>query len=300
MQLVLSIFPGIDLLGRGFEAEGFSVVRGPDLIWGGDIRAFDVPPYRFDGVIGGSPCQDFSKKRRTPPTGEGVTMLAEFCRVVSRVQPEWFLLENVPTVPDIVVSGYTVQRFDLNAAECGVPQNRPRHFQYGSWSGRVLVLPRPSIRDASLAPCVLGSDTRRDWSEICRLQGLPENFSLPGMSKAARYLAVGNGVPIEMARFIARAVLNPVDPRLVRLCACGCGRPVDGKKIAALPACRKRIQRAKCEPAQQVTNRTVTMPGVSQVTDQGARGIDGSQSVTKRWRDQAAQSQPGRVTGGEL
>lgn len=39
-QLVLSLFPGIDLLGRGFEAEGFYVVRGPDLIYGGDIRAF--------------------------------------------------------------------------------------------------------------------------------------------------------------------------------------------------------------------------------------------------------------------
>jgi len=32
MQLVLSIFPGIDLLGRGFEAEGFCVVRAAILI----------------------------------------------------------------------------------------------------------------------------------------------------------------------------------------------------------------------------------------------------------------------------
>jgi hypothetical protein len=30
--LVLSLFPGIDLFGRGFEAAGFCVVRGPDLI----------------------------------------------------------------------------------------------------------------------------------------------------------------------------------------------------------------------------------------------------------------------------
>jgi antitoxin component of MazEF toxin-antitoxin module len=35
--LVLSLFSGIDLLGRRFEAEGFCVVRGLDIIWGGDI-----------------------------------------------------------------------------------------------------------------------------------------------------------------------------------------------------------------------------------------------------------------------
>ena len=38
--LILSIFPGIDLLGHAFEEVGFCVVRGPDLITGGDIRRF--------------------------------------------------------------------------------------------------------------------------------------------------------------------------------------------------------------------------------------------------------------------
>ena len=98
---VLSIFPGIDLLGRGFEQEGFCVVRGPDLLWGGDIRRFHVPCGSFAGVIGGSPCQDFSQARRNSPSGGGKTLLAEFCRVVLEAQPEWFLLENVPGVPSI-------------------------------------------------------------------------------------------------------------------------------------------------------------------------------------------------------
>ena len=35
-QLVLSLFPGIGLLDSAFEEEGFIVVRGPDLIWGGE------------------------------------------------------------------------------------------------------------------------------------------------------------------------------------------------------------------------------------------------------------------------
>lgn len=59
--IVLSIFPGIDLLGCGFEAEGYCVVRGPDLLWGGDIRRFHVPAGRFNGIIAG-----FSSGRRRP------------------------------------------------------------------------------------------------------------------------------------------------------------------------------------------------------------------------------------------
>ena len=60
MQLILSLFPGIDLLGQGFEAEGYCVVRGPDRLWGGDIQDFHCFSGRFDGVIGGPPCQDFT------------------------------------------------------------------------------------------------------------------------------------------------------------------------------------------------------------------------------------------------
>jgi DNA (cytosine-5)-methyltransferase 1 len=138
-MLVLSLFPGIDLLGRGFEAEGFCIVRGPDILWGGDIRTFNPPSERFDGVIGGSPCQDFSKLRRNAPTGDGIAMLNEFCRVVAEAQPYWFLLENVPTVPNITIPGYAIQRLDLRASECGAQQSRLRHFQFGSRDGRVLV-----------------------------------------------------------------------------------------------------------------------------------------------------------------
>jgi DNA (cytosine-5)-methyltransferase 1 len=36
-QLVLSLFPGIGMLDSAFEQEGFCVVRGPDVLWGGDI-----------------------------------------------------------------------------------------------------------------------------------------------------------------------------------------------------------------------------------------------------------------------
>src|SRR2546427_10071710 len=70
-SLVLSLFPGADLLGRGFEQAGYCVVRGPDTLLGQDIRSFHLVEHAFEGIIGGPPCQDFSRARRRPPSGYG-------------------------------------------------------------------------------------------------------------------------------------------------------------------------------------------------------------------------------------
>ena len=59
-QLVLSTFPGIDLLGHAFKLEGFCVVQGGDVIFGGDIRDEHYPAGKFNGVIGGPPCKWWS------------------------------------------------------------------------------------------------------------------------------------------------------------------------------------------------------------------------------------------------
>jgi DNA (cytosine-5)-methyltransferase 1 len=259
MALVLSLFPGIDLLGRGFEAEGFSVVRGPDLIWGQTIESFHAPAGRFDGIIAGSPCQDFSRLRRAPPTGNGLRMLEEFARVVSGCRPEWFLLENVPTVPNISIEGYRVQRFDLSARECGMEQLRRRHFQFGSLAGRPLIIDRiETPHRAPLAPICTATEgkqaNRRTFADFCELQGLPRDFELPGWPIAFKYRAVGNGVPVPMARVIARAIVTfsvtctPAESpgrSQIRLCACDCGRVVGDRRTTAKAACRKRMQRKR-------------------------------------------------------
>lgn len=267
-SLILSLFPGIDMLGMGFEAEGFCVVRSPDLIFGGDIRNFHAVPGRFDGVIGGPPCQDFSKARRSAPTGYGLEMLGEFVRVVLEAAPAWWLLENVDRVPDVAVDGYSVQRFDLNAKECGLRQSRLRHFQFGSKTG-VVVIPRREkmpgesrIEAACLATEGRKKD-RRSWGDFCELQGLPRDFSLPGMTTEARYRAVGNGVAIPVARVVARAIRDTAPDgggcqvTDVRLCACGCGRVLEGRgdQRAATVACRKRLEKrrkqAKAKPTYE-------------------------------------------------
>lgn len=248
-MLVLSLFPGIDLLGRGFEAEGFCVVRAPDLIFGGDIRAFHPPAGRFDGVIGGPPCQDFSSLRRCEPSGNGLAMLAEFVRCVEAAQPSWWLMENVPGVPDVAPVGYLVQRFDLRANECGLSQQRLRHFQFGSNCDEVLLLNRDARQPVTEFAALASAGTRpqrRGWAEFCESQGLPADFDLPSFTLAAKYRAVGNGVPVPMARFVARAIRDARYPAdLITLCCCGCGRSVSGQRTHALAACRKRMQRRR-------------------------------------------------------
>lgn len=253
-ELVLSLFPGIDMFGRAFEMEGFTVVRGPDPAIGtGDIVNFR-PLRRFEGIIAGPPCQDFSRARRSPPTGYGQFLLLELEKIILAVDPLWWIIENVPTWPHFEIQNFTHQRIDLRASDFGLKQSRLRHFQFGSREGIPLVIPRGSSFPF-LEPCCMASEGskkgRRSFSEFCILQGLPANFDIPYYTLAAKYRAVGNGVPIPMGRAIARAIgdRKPLSPGQ-NLCVCGCGRLVYGKAKSATAACRKRMER-----------RRVTNPG---------------------------------------
>src|SRR5262245_38871520 len=109
-QLVLSLFPGIGLLDMAFEQEGFCVVRGPDVLWGGDIRRFHPPAGKFDGVIGGPPCQEFSSlsfiNRHHGVKSRFGNLIPEFERVVREANPIWFLMENVERAPKPKLDGY--------------------------------------------------------------------------------------------------------------------------------------------------------------------------------------------------
>ncbi len=243
--VVLSLFPGADLLGKGFEQAGYCILRGPDLIFGGDIRTFNPPHGIATGIIGGPPCQDYSKARRTPPTGYGDEMLSQFARVVLQVRPDWFLMENVPSVPDVRIDGYTHQRLDLRANEFGLTQSRLRHFQFGSRTGRVLIIKRGRTNSATQRCCLASEGEkphRRKFADFCELQGLPRDYDLPSFTRRGKYRAVGNGVPVPMAYAVANAIRYPQSGTP---CACSCGRPVTGKQTYAMPACRKRAQRLR-------------------------------------------------------
>ena len=138
MQLILSLFPGVDLLGRAFAQVGHCVVLGPDLLWDARIEDFHAPPGRFNGVIGGPPCQNYSDANRHRRPQEGDRLLLQFLRIVYESQPDWWLMENVRNVPTVSIVGYSVQRLDCYAPDFGCPQTRLRHIQFGSTHGYII------------------------------------------------------------------------------------------------------------------------------------------------------------------
>lgn len=253
MELVLSTFcNAIDLLGRGFQEEGFCVVQAGDIKFGQDIKDFHVPAGRFDGVIGGPSCTQFSGLNRNPDFAKGVELLNEFCRVVIEAQPKWFLMENVTRVPDIAVDGYTVQRFHLSPRECGeYAQSRNRAFQFGFKEGEYLTIKRDATR-LNVQSCVTASEgkqqERRTFSDVCELQGLPRNFKIEGFTQTASYDAIGNAVHLAVARRCAAAIRERPGvghSRLHTLCICGCGRFLAGRQKSATAACRKRLEKRR-------------------------------------------------------
>jgi len=151
------------------------VVRGPDVIWGGDIRRFHPPPGRFDGIIGGDPCQSHSslanlvRAKGLEPSFPDMT--PEYERVVNEARPAWFLRENVPKAPDVKPDGYSVRSFLLDNSALdsgdgtGNEQMRRRRWWFGVRDGEC-----PELRqfiefalfmlpDAERSgPCVAGHD----------------------------------------------------------------------------------------------------------------------------------------------
>lgn len=208
-MLVLSLFPGIGLLDMAFEEEGFCVVRGPDLLWGGDIRRFHPPAGRFDGVIGGPPCVGESKLAHLNGR-PGFTLWQEFSRVVGEAAPAWWVMEAVKPHEHL-----GCRPLALNNRWLGEKQNRLRYFH-----SNLNLRPHVCVEALQTAPwryAVLaghggaeGTVERRmatySWAEMCELQGLPEGFDIPGFTREAKRRAVGNGVPLPMGRAIARAV----------------------------------------------------------------------------------------------
>jgi len=213
-NLVLSLFPGFGLLDHAFEREGFCVVRGPDVIWGGDIRTFCPPAGVFDGIIGGDPCQSHSalanlvRAKGLEPSFPDMT--PEYKRVVEEARPAWFLRENTPQAPDIEPAGYDVRSFMLDNSTIdsgdgtGNEQMRRRRWWFGVRDGEA-----PELRqwidfalfelpdavqavagDTPSVPVAMGGSGRRKVTAVGGNDGTAD--AINGYRKA-RKAAPGNG-----------------------------------------------------------------------------------------------------------
>src|SRR5882762_8056608 len=100
----------------------------------------------FFGVIGGPPCTDFSNGGlHAGHDGEAGKLTSVYVRMLIRLKPDFFLLENVPhletnakhrqkflaLLTKLEAAGYSYVWPKLNALEYGVPQDRLRLFVVG-------------------------------------------------------------------------------------------------------------------------------------------------------------------------
>jgi len=114
-------------------------------------------------VIGGPPCQPFSKSGFWVEGRKGIhderNLLGEFVRVVKEARPQGFIMENVFGLfyktskiafdqlhEELTDEGYTIEFRVVNAADYGVPQIRERLFVLGSRVNARLRFPEGGYR----------------------------------------------------------------------------------------------------------------------------------------------------------
>lgn len=190
---VISLYSGVGGLDFGFEAAGFRTSVAVELdrtccqtmrlnrnwtvvesdihaVSSEDIlRAANLKPGEADVLIGGPPCQPFSKsgywatgdsRRLNDPRAN---TLSAYLRVLRDTKPRTFLLENVrglvfskkdeglrhllqgiEEVNQEANTNYKVEWKVLNAADFGVPQLRERVFLIASRDGQPFRFPSPT------------------------------------------------------------------------------------------------------------------------------------------------------------
>jgi DNA (cytosine-5)-methyltransferase 1 len=157
----IDLFAGAGGLSLGLKAASFLTVAaverdadavdtfsknvGADCIFKHDIREINFKRFKgIDLVAGGPPCQPFSTGGLRKGRNDDRDMLAEFVRVVLEVEPQAFLMENVPGLASSTHGEYLrevlsplFERFHiaepmvLNASRYGAPQNRKRMVVVG-------------------------------------------------------------------------------------------------------------------------------------------------------------------------
>lgn len=255
---IISLFTGAGGLDLGFEAAGFrtavAVEMDPDAVstlranreWpvieqdihqvsSAEILSIgQLRPTDTDVLIGGPPCQPFSKSGYWA-SGDTLRLddpragtLAAYLRVLRDTLPRAFLLENVPGLmfrqksEGIELIEHAISRINrdhgtryrlsvakLNAADYGIPQLRERVFVVGARDGGLFRFPNPTHAppDDSLIPILepyttawdaLGDDNEADRLAELRLRGKWAAL-LPSIPEGQNYLwhtDRGNGLPL--------------------------------------------------------------------------------------------------------
>jgi DNA (cytosine-5)-methyltransferase 1 len=224
----ISLFTGVGGLDFGFEAAGYETtvaleidpiackavqLNRPWPLIEGDVAAISsqeilnmagLKPGEADVLIGGPPCQPFSKsgywatgdaKRLDDPRADTLT---QYLRVLRDTLPKVFLLENVyglvyknkdeglthilegiEQINRQAGTSYRVYWNKLNAADYGVPQLRERVFLIGARDGRPFEFPKPTHCSSDKEQALITREPYRTaWDALGDLPAWPNEPSL--------------------------------------------------------------------------------------------------------------------------
>ena len=211
---VIDLFAGAGGLSQGFIDAGFQIVYAneidqsfsntfkknhPDVIVDNrDINAINIhevfSKYKdINVVVGGPPCQGFSQKgNRMGTEDERNFLFKKFVEVVKVVNPEVFVMENVPNlltsnkgyflkeITDCFLElGYEVEHATLNAHDHGVPQKRKRAFIVGNRMNKKFLFPAKKKKKVNVHDAI---------SDLPRLiSGAGDNFVAYSDSSHSHY-----------------------------------------------------------------------------------------------------------------
>lgn len=212
---VLEICTGMGLMSRAFLDAGFYVIPGCEIdpemrsmhavLNGGEHLTYDLKDLihevrgrRFDGIIGGPPCQSHTqlKSMRAPKYPDLSPLVIQ---LLQATQWDWFLFENVARIP-IEKSVHTL----LDAMHFQEPhQSRPRWFTHSPNVVAPKGAYRGSIDDLMAYPGVYGRlyGPKRG----AKLQGYPELASLP-FPCVTLQKGIANAVPYPLSISWARNI----------------------------------------------------------------------------------------------
>lgn len=189
--IAIDLFSGAGGLSLGFEQAGFDVVAAVEVdpihaavhkynfprcavlpfsiksLSGEEIRKkAGLGRRRIDVVAGGAPCQGFSLIGQRALDDPRNSLVREFVRIVSELEPSYFVFENVKGLTvgkhrqflEEIIEAFTYLGYRvrlpwqvLNASYYGVPQDRERLFLIGAKQGLPLPeYPRPKTTPAGL------------------------------------------------------------------------------------------------------------------------------------------------------
>ena len=158
---LIDLFAGAGGMSLGFTQAGCNVVAAVDN-WdqavecyklnfpGHEVYNMDLSDWKgvvkklisksYDIVIGGPPCQDFSEAG-DQVEGDRAALTKSFARIVAKLRPKFFVMENVPLALKSEAyraargvfkrAKYGLTELILDASLCGVPQKRRRFFCVG-------------------------------------------------------------------------------------------------------------------------------------------------------------------------